>query len=428
MRQVSGIIGFSNMLNTSGSELEAQRLLGFGRELSLVVCFLMVLAVFSPILSAVVHPFFDYIDEVLAVFVSAVLGAASFVRLRVGKTVLVYLMLAIVVVLCSVLFGRNNNIVHVFVQIFLQSKFFIFMFSAAYIMRARDAAATLRLIFYLSVLGVFLNILMPDYFQQAGLMDRSRDLLLEIDRVGGFQLNPNRLSHLIALLPLVSRASLRASGKVYFVLLVVSFLIIAATGGRVGLALFAMSCGIRLYISSKDMAKTAYSVFVFPLVTLFVLIYFGNQFLFESVFGRESELGLGTFRLLLLVEAFKLAIDYFPFGSGAATYGTIFAYDVGVYQETAIASTFFYKADTALYDNNFASLLGELGFVGFVFVVYAIWKTLYIFRDFLRKEIWVGVVVFVVFSLFFESFLSNSICGISLSIFLASEKKSLGYS
>src|SRR5690606_20225425 len=80
-----------------------------------------------------------------------------------------------------------------------------------------------------------------------------------------------------------------------------------------------------------------------------------------------------SFRVILLSEGFKLAVENFPFGTGLASFGTPFALDVGVYEETGIRGMFFLNQGTALFDNNFASILGETGFLGLPLVLLLIW-------------------------------------------------------
>ena len=72
----------------------------------------------------------------------------------------------------------------------------------------------------------------------------------------------------------------------------------------------------------------------------------------------------------MIYFAFDLAIDRFPLGTGAATYGTVMSDNSAVYAEIGLQNSRYFVEKDGIYDSNFASLLGEFGFIGlFMFFI-----------------------------------------------------------
>ena len=57
-------------------------------------------------------------------------------------------------------------------------------------------------------------------------------------------------------------------------------------------------------------------------------------------------------------------------GTGAATYGTVMSDNSAVYAEIGLQNSRYFVEKDGIYDSNFASLLGEFGFIGlFMFFI-----------------------------------------------------------
>jgi hypothetical protein len=72
-----------------------------------------------------------------------------------------------------------------------------------------------------------------------------------------------------------------------------------------------------------------------------------------------------------------LAAKYFPFGTGAASYGTFLSDNSPVYQEIGLSTSYFFQTNYGIYDSNFASVLGEFGVLGislFGYIIYRIFQ------------------------------------------------------
>lgn len=124
------------------------------------------------------------------------------------------------------------------------------------------------------------------------------------------------------------------------------------------------------------------------------------------------------------IAAFKIAIDHFPFGSGPGTFGSFpvkvvyndLYFDYNLYNVWGLHDVRFNRYDPSfLLDTYWASILGELGFLGFiVFLIIYFYPVLLIKKMLnIRKELIVKVFSFYIISVSITIFTES----IVLSIF-----------
>lgn len=385
-----------------------------GKDLSPLWCCCLLLVCFSPILEAVVWSGLGVIDEAVACLFLAVLGSFFIKKGKIDISVFLFLVVMALIVGFSILVGRNDKVVEVLTQGFLMSKLFIFLFFGKYFLSQDITLKFFKIFILLTLLGLALNIAAPGVFLQWGLNEKIREEFTSFNRMGGFQLNANRVAHLLALIAFASAEMLKVKPKTYWILLLLSALGLIFTGGRLGMAIFAMGLALKLLSKYKTDIRILLIVLISPFFAY--IAYYAALIIMGGEDGLQND--IGYFRLFMLFEGSKLAADYFPFGSGLGTFGTKFAYDVGVYQETRVADTFFYRMDTALYDCNLASLVGEVGFVFTFALLCILFRSIWSCRWKFESVIWSGILLFVSFSVCFESFLSNSICAASITLFI----------
>lgn len=78
-------------------------------------------------------------------------------------------------------------------------------------------------------------------------------------------------------------------------------------------------------------------------------------------------------RGMMIYFSVILALENFPFGTGAATYGTILSKGGPIYDYLGLSTFYAVIQEEGIYDSNFASVFGEFGFAGlamFLFVAY----------------------------------------------------------
>lgn len=120
--------------------------------------------------------------------------------------------------------------------------------------------------------------------------------------------------------------------------------------------------------------RESYKLFV--LVLLFGVIGFfvlrGNSYILELIeitalnieWTIESPEEAAYIRGIMIYYAFVLATDRFPFGTGAASYGTLMSDNSPIYTEIGLQNSRFFIEKSGIYDSNFASILGEFGYLG----------------------------------------------------------------
>lgn len=69
-------------------------------------------------------------------------------------------------------------------------------------------------------------------------------------------------------------------------------------------------------------------------------------------------------RGMIIYFSVVLALENFPFGTGAATYGTILSKGGPVYDYLGLSTFYSVIEGEGIFDSNFASVFGELGFIG----------------------------------------------------------------
>lgn len=376
-----------------------------------------------------IHPFFSSTlfvglsridDVVLLLMYVYILYSAAFNN-KIYSAFFYILSWALLLITASLLFGRNRDFISIVLQGFLQTKFFIFCGFALIFVSFFNATKILWFLIIASIIGAVFNLIAPDFFHKLGLAERYRLEGLSVARIGGLQLNANRLGRLLALIPLVGPHVLNIRTRNFILLLFICAILLYFTGSRVSQALFVIGSAYYWVINMKhnQIRKAMLLIVGAPILVAALLIGSQNLRLDEldstEIVGEEAP----AFRVVLLLEGAKLAASNFPIGTGLATYGTPFAQSSSVYEETSISDTFFFNQGVALYDNNFASILGETGWFGIILIILAyrliidraIAHTPMHFRVFFALNI---VVIML-----FESLMQNAITSACIALALA---------
>jgi len=386
---------------------------------SIVAAAVLVVIGVYPILEARLWSAFDQLDEavVVATLTAVLLIAAGAARL--SASFLVTGAWAGILIALSLGLGRNSSGLDVVLQAVLQSKLFIFCALATTAIHFRHASAGLRWLIYISLVGAALNLLWPSAFFEFGLRETYRLEGTLLPRIGGFQLNPNRLGRIMALIPLAGPAVLRCSSKTFAWLMILAFIIVVLTGSRVSLALFVMGVLYRLLMSQPSATLRRWLVGLVGLPILLAIAAIGiAQLRVGSLGGAVTGDAAPVFRMVLVAEGARLAAQNFPFGTGLATFATPFATDAGVYEDTVIGETFFLARGTGLFDSNLASTLGETGVLGLLLTVIA-------YRLIVDKSIRhlpgltrLAIAGYATITFCFESFLQNAISAAAFALFI----------
>lgn len=284
-----------------------------------------------------------------------------------------YRLLALLVVYLatvSLLFGRNQNVSDVMFQIALHLQYFMLLSSLTiiYFNGKLEAYKTLTLFILITVIGAVLQLVAPQLFSlvigETNYLNNSQNF--SVLRLEGLQKNPNALGVALAtFIALNMIASSRLySSKYIFSLFWISCLLLLATASRSSL--------IIIFIAFIFTPSSVWRKLIFLIVVMSALLISGDlNFVLEKTMENYQRFGgnvdpNAVIRWTLLKTGFNISVEYFPIGSGVATYGSAFAGDSVVYREQGISTLNAITSFRNIHDSNVGTILGELGLTGFL--------------------------------------------------------------
>jgi hypothetical protein len=235
----------------------------------------------------------------------------------------------------------------------------------------------LKYIITLSILGFILNIIYPSYFN-------FQDATFYSDRgarVVGFQLKPNDMAILLSCgcfyLSVLYRAPFTLSK--YSIAHLLIFFAVVLTTSRSGLFIVVLGMIYGFYKNKSTGLNITFSIVFAFLFSIFFIT--SDSFLVNETIRNISEFRnieeSRYIRFIMLYNSFSVATSYFPFGSGAGTYGTVLSENSWIYRELGLQNLEFFRDFWGIYDSNVASIIGEYGFVFFVLVMFFTYKIIF---------------------------------------------------
>lgn len=289
-------------------------------------------------------------------------------------------------ILISVFQGRNHNIVQVIIQSFLHVQLFLVLISLFII--SKKFPGFIRKVFIgsilVSIVGAVLQLTTPNLF--IDIFTPSEQMIRVTDRgdfrLWGFQRNPNRIGILFSFLAilLIMKKEIVKNYNSYIVLLTLSIVIVVLSGSRSAILFLAFA----LIFSEIKIKKKVFfaSILTIVLFVSGVLDYVSRKTASNIETVNEISVDESNYiRWLMIYYGTEIALNNFPVGTGAATFGTAFSYNADVYNEIGIAEVPSVREQTGgVHDSNFGSIMGEFGFIGFLifygFTAFLIYKIL----------------------------------------------------
>ncbi len=372
-------------------------------------------------------PFFDYAEETLLLFSFMVLFLNILKRRKLALVhIAVFFFLAYSIII-SLLFGLNRELIDIVVQSVITIKFFIFLIT--FVLLFKDHMDELNKFFTLiltfAIIGVVLHLLLGTTFNSFyGVPTYARPNL----RYTGFFRHPNHLAYvgviIIALtLDKVKKQSVNISTKGWLKILGGIAIIIMSDSRTALLAIAILFTSFYWEYAYKNV-NVFFSFIFITMLTTFLLLIFTD--LSQSIINNiEMSYSLKShyIRGLMLYMSALLIVQYFPIGSGAGTFGSIFAHDSQVYKDFGVDKRYYFVEEWGIYDSNVASIIGEYGFIGiflFLFLFTTAYKNL-VFNFSGTKKSHMLKAMFWVFAFFCISnpMLTNSVYSLlSVPVFL----------
>jgi hypothetical protein len=343
---------------------------------------LVVLAVlFHVPLSRMFGEPFSIIDEILIGYAIFTTVRLSLIDKAVGRLIVSLLVLILIWVFGSISAFHERGTLRVILQVIIHLKFF-FLVILLYAYRNRvDQSLLLRYILHVTLAGMVLNLVLGETLNN--FMEISPQTRLAGLRPIGLQGNTGELGIALAFLYIVRINSVSILHSTH-ILLTTAFFVpcLLYSSTRTALAAFPISLSTA-YIRGDTRAMAPISILIVTLLVLpFTDFFQENLSITLMNIGSMQNAGDGYIRGMIVFYSFELASKYFPFGSGAATFGSLMAADSHVYYELGIKNDWRFKENSGVYDCNFATILGEFGYIGLL----AFSLTLFIFFRFFYKK------------------------------------------
>lgn len=325
---------------------------------------------------------FGFSDELLILFSLVIIIYGAWSRRKVTIMHLAVFGFLIYSIVISVIFGLNRNFIEIVLQSMVTIKFFIFLI--AFVMLFKNHVAEIRsFFFYVLVfagIGVALHLLFGTTFNSVyGVSTYARPNI----RYTGFFRHPNHLAYLAVVFIALSLDTIKKQKKnidfVGWVKILVGLAIIVLTDTRTAIlaVIILFSFFYWDYIYKNILVFVGFVAFGIPVV----LAVFYYTDLAESIMANiemSYSLESNYIRGLMFYMSLLLIAKYFPIGSGAGTFGSIFAKDSQVYKDFGVDKRFYFVEEWGIYDSNFASILGEYGFLG-IFIFFMLFRVSYLY-------------------------------------------------
>jgi hypothetical protein len=361
------------------------------------------------------------VDELLFLICLFILLIPVLVKKKVNRDVLFVFCVGCLLVILSFIYGRHRPVIIVVAQTILCFKFFFFFYAFDSIKSKGFQSSLLSLLLFCSVLGVLVELLVPGVVTSSS----KERFIGGITRVGGLQASPNSLAILLGLVFLASYYRViylpLFSGSMRRFWLFVIFFLILLTGSRTALLVVFSSLFVKMYfnVNSKKIRLLFLSIAI--IICILGALTLANSYLFESIKTNLTAISddSGYIRGMMIFNGVRLAIENFPFGSGAATFGTPLSTGSIVYEYLGLNRTAFVIEGRGIYDSNFASVVGEFGLIGLIIFTYLI--SMVLVKNYKRHRNFgfsLSMVIFFILSFFTTPLLMNSYLSLIVTLVL----------
>lgn len=332
----------------------------FFKQLAILYLFFQV-----AIISALPVP--TIVDEgIQAVFLLA-LFFASFKDKRAEFSVKFYTLIVFCMLLMSYSAISHRGLVNVALQIFVHSKFILYIAALFIFFDIEKVRKSIIFLMTASVIFLLFDLIFPGVLHKLFGVD----ILLrgESIRPVGIQAHTGTLGFLFAVFSVYILFSVKRTNYLWYLVFFICVLLVFLTTVRTAMLAFPV---ILLWLF-KDSLKQASIVLVFiiPAIMLFSktkyadeLVYITQQNIQMSIEDPQKS---AYIRGMMIYFSFELANQNFPIGTGAATFGSVRSDESNVYAYLGVHNSRFFIEKDGIYDSNFASILGEFGYLGLLY-------------------------------------------------------------
>ncbi|WP_417237347.1 MULTISPECIES: O-antigen ligase family protein [Flavobacteriaceae] len=322
----------------------------------------------------------------------------------------------------SLLFGVSDNVLTISLQTIISIKFFIILL--AFIELFKNHYKTLNKFFLFmigfAVLGLLIHLFFGIKFNHwVGISAFARPDI----RYVGFFTHPNHLAYLMVLyVGYILNKKYTISQALSFrdlIKIIGSLIIIILTDSRtamlaIGILLFAF-----YWMFFKNNYKIILNIIFFGFMGVLYVFFYTNLLnsIIENI-NQTLDLTSHYIRGNMIYLSGLIFLDYFPIGTGAATFGSLLS-DDKVYALYGQADRYYFANEMGIYDSNIASIVGEYGFIGIIFFFFFFYYLITHLKSFtLSKTLIVPLIVVFLFYSITNPMLTNNLYTILTSIIL----------
>ena len=364
---------------------------------------------------------FKYCDELLMSFIGLVFLRAL-LKLKADKKV-IYLAFTLLYMISISLLSNTASFDKIILQSFIHLKFFIF-----YIIIDRVLTKSIlnKIIIFLSIFtitGIITSLILGENLYS--FSNTSPSYRNGILRIIGFQLSPNSLGITLGIFYLWIIFRYKNSRiKFIFWTTLLFTIIIYFTGSRVALVAIVLGCILYFLIQNKINKLSA-----IPFIAIIIIVFASMLSTTEIVSKTTKNISdissnndSGYIRGIMIYNSFKLAHKHFPFGTGAATYGTNLSEGSPVYWKLGLSNNRFFFDKVGIYDSNMASILGEFGFLGIIIILFFL-RLIYLETKSNGNYFAIVIFCFLILSSLTTPILMNAYLALVFALFLVYSNK-----
>lgn len=313
---------------------------------------------------------FGYYDEIVGIICFLYIWLkmlSNYLHPKLRGIVLILSFLSIIGVISNIISGINKNIFAIAVDaLWLWKTFACFIMASQIFMNTDICDRTINILYQpakvviyilalLSIIGQFINI---------GVTSQSTILGLKSFR---FFWNSSVQTGWLIICCIIIVALSNINNKEFKKSLIVAMIPLILTKSSMVYCWIAVA--IMLFIILRDESKFKI-IYIIPIILAILLFTWGDL---QTYFINETS----SVRITLIRKGIEVANRYFPLGAGFATYGSEMAsrYYSKLYVEFGWTNSWAFQANSGLLnDAFFASIVGQLGWIGFSLYLIALYQ------------------------------------------------------
>ena len=277
----------------------------------------------------------------------------------------------IVIVACMGLMSypalAHRGVMNVAMQIFVHSKYILYISALFIFFDVEKVRKSIQFLMVVSVIFLLFDLAFPKVLNNFFGVDLQ--LRGNAVRPVGIQAHTGTLGFLFSVFSVYILFYIKRASYVWYFIFLVCVALVFVTTVRTALLAFPI---IILWLF-KDSLKQASAILL--LVVPALLVFSKTKYADELVYITQQNIQMSIeepqksayIRGMMLYFSFELANQNFPIGTGAATFGSVRSDDSNVYAYLGVHNSRFFIEKDGIYDSNFASILGEFGYLGLLF-------------------------------------------------------------